>query len=93
MPERSFESASRSRATLAPLPITGEELRKGKRAMTDEKLGTDSPTLQDLDVSSFPRHGEPEEELIYGSERLRQKENNMNYHISIALGLNQHDLP
>lgn len=56
---RSFdERISPSQATLTRPPTTGEELRKVKRPMTEDELGTDFLNLQNVNIKALPRHDE-----------------------------------
>lgn len=55
MPGRSVEKVSRSHVSLAPPPISNDELQKVSRPVTDEELGIDYPTNPEINMNALPQ--------------------------------------
>lgn len=90
MQEQSVQRVSRSRVTLAPQLITKEEIQEFTPTMTDEELGTDYPTKENVNMNYLPRSDDDDKEDVEHrrSSLLRQLNNkNTNYHNCIDLGL------
>lgn len=86
-----IEPVSTSLVTLAPPPITGQNLRKITMSMKNDEVGTKFSTQTDASLDDLPWWEESDEEPLLRSERLCQREKNVDYHNGFDLGPGDHN--
>lgn len=91
--DESFQRVSASPVTLAPAPITGQELREVIRPMTEDELGTDFSTQMDLSFDYLLRREESGEDILRRSKLIRHRNKNVSSHSEINPGLDDLGLP
>lgn len=87
MPNNFADKVSHLQVTSEPPPITKQELQKVTRPMTDEDLGRDYPTKENVNLNDLPRSENDEEEdfEVRKSSRLRQRNRKIQITISVSI--------